>query len=245
MTRSGWARHKSGGLAQSREGRQEMAGKNWQIEGKYVEYCSCDHGCPCESMADPTYGDCTGLVAFKIDKGYREDVRLDDLAVIATFYFPRAIHHGHGVLQPILDERATEAQRDALFYILSGADQPVGTMFQIFSVIIETIKDPLFAKIEFDWDLDKRQAKIAVADVLHAHSEPIRNPVTDREHRMVTVLPDGWVFHEAENASGFAKGIGAIKFDLNRRHSSLAHIAWNQNGLVHTYDEYKQKFGRP
>ena len=28
----------------------EMAGKNWQIEGKYVEYCSCDHGCPCESM---------------------------------------------------------------------------------------------------------------------------------------------------------------------------------------------------
>jgi hypothetical protein len=245
MTRSGWARHKSGGLAQSREGRQEMAGKNWQIEGKYVEYCSCDHGCPCESMADPTYGDCTGLVAFKIDKGYCEDVRLDDLAVIATFYFPRAIHHGHGVLQPILDERATEAQRDALFYILSGADQPVGTMFQTFSVIIETIKDPLFAKIEFDWDLDKRQAKVAVADVLHAHSEPIRNPVTDREHRMVTVLPDGWVFHEAENASGFAKGIGAIKFDLNRRHSSLAHIAWNQNGLVHTYDEYKRKFGRP
>jgi hypothetical protein len=245
MTRSGWARHKSGGLAQSREGRQEMAGKNWQIEGKYVEYCSCDHGCPCESMADPTYGDCTGLVAFKIDKGYCEDVRLDDLAVIATFYFPRAIHHGQGVLQPILDERATEAQRDSLFYILSGADQPVGTMFQIFSVIIETIKDPLFAKIEFDWDLDKRQAKIAVADVLRAHSEPIRNPVTDREHRMVTVLPDGWVFHEAENASGFAKGMGAIKFDLNRRHSSLAHVAWNQNGLVHIYDEYKQKFGRP
>ena len=39
---------------------------------------------------------------------------------------------------------------------------------------------------------------------------------------MITVLPDGWVFHEAENAAGFAKGIGAIKFDLNRRHSSLA-----------------------
>ena len=55
----------------------------------------------------------------------------------------------------------------------------------------------------------------------------------------------GWVFHEAENASGFAKGFGAIKFDLSRRHSSLAHIAWNQNGLVYSYDEYKRKFGRP
>ena len=36
-----------------------------------------------------------------------------------------------------------------------------------------------------------------------------------------------------------------IKFGLNRRHSSLAYIAWNQNGLVHTDDEHKQKFGRP
>ena len=51
--------------------------------------------------------------------------------------------------------------------------------------------------------------------------------------------------HEAENAAGFAKGIGAIKFDLNRRHSSLANVAWDPNGLVHSYDEYKQKFGRP
>jgi hypothetical protein len=228
-----------------RQGGARMAGKNWQIEGRYVEYCSCDHGCPCETMADPTYGNCTGLVAFKIDKGWCEDVPLDDLSFVGTFYFPRALHHGQGVFQPILDERADEAQRNALFYILSGEDQPVGTMFQIFSVCIETIKDPLFAKIEFDWDLDKRRARIEVAGVVRAHSEPIRNPVTDREEQMILVLPKGWVFHEAENASGFAKGLGAIKFDLNGRHSSLAHVAWNQNGLLHTYDEYKLKFGRP
>jgi hypothetical protein len=196
-------------------------------------------------MADPTYGSCTGLVAFKIDKGHCEDVSLDDLAVAATFYFPRAIHHGQGVLQPMLDERADEAQRNALFYILSGEDQPVGTMFQIFSVIIETIKDPLFAKIGFEWDLEGRRARVEIANVVQAHSQPICNPVTGQEERVILVLPKGWVFHEAENASGFARGLGAIKFDLNRRHSSLAHIAWNQNGLVHTYDGYKQKFGRP
>jgi hypothetical protein len=149
------------------------------------------------------------------------------------------------VFQPILDERADAAQRDALFYILSGEDQPAGTMFQIFSIIIETIKDPLFAKIDFEWDLDRRRARVEVTDVVRAHSEPIRNPVTDREEQMILVLPKGWVFHEAENASGFAKGMGAIKFDLRGRHSSLAHIAWNQNGLRYTYDEYKRKFGRP
>jgi hypothetical protein len=222
-----------------------MAGRDWRIEGKYVEYCSCDQGCPCESMADPTQGICTGLVGFKIDKGHCEKVRLDDLAVVGTFYFPRAIHHGEGVFQPIIDERADEAQKDALFYILSGQDQKVGTMFQIFSTIIETIKDPQFAKITFEWDLDKRTARIEVPNIAWARSEPIRNPVTDEEHRMITVLPDGWVFHEAESASGFAKGIGAIKFDLSRRHSSLAHVAWGPNGLVYSYEEYKRKFGRP
>ena len=56
---------------------------------------------------------------------------------------------------------------------------------------------------------------------MRAHSEPIRNPVTDAEHQMITVLPNGWVFHEAENVAGFAKGIGPIKFDLNRQHSSM------------------------
>jgi len=196
-------------------------------------------------MADPTYGHCTSLVAFSIDKGFCENVSLDGLIVAGTFYFPRAIHHGQGMFQPIIDESANEAQRDALFYILSGEDQPVGTMFQIFSVIIEKIKDPLFARIGFEWDLDKRRAKVEVADVVRAHSEPIRNPVTDKEHRMIAVLPDGWVFHEAENASGFAKGVGAIKFDLAQRHSSMANIAWTQNGQAYTYDEYKQKFGRP
>ena len=222
-----------------------MPGKQWQIEGKYVEYCSCDLGCPCEAMADPTYGHCTGLVAFKIDKGHCEDVQLDDLAVAGTFYFPRAIHHGQGVFQPILDERADEAQRGALFYILSGEDQPAGTMFQIFSVIIETIKDPVFAKIGFDWDLDRRRARVEVAGIVDARSEPIRNPVTNEDHRILTVLPNGWVFHEAEGAAGFAKGQGAIKFDLNRRHSSLAHVAWNQDGVLYSYDAYKRRFNRP
>lgn len=219
--------------------------KDWMIEGKYAEYCSCDFGCPCESMAEPTQGDCTGVIAFHIDKGHCEGVSLDGLNVVTTFYFPRAIHHGNGVMHPIIDARATEAQTEAIFYILSGEDQPVGTMFQIFSVIIETIKDPLFAPITFEWDLEQRTAKVEVPEVVQAHSEPIRNPVTDEPHRILTVLPNGWVFHEAENAAGFAKSTGPIKFDLNARHSSLAHVAWGPQGLVHHYDEYKQKFGRP
>jgi hypothetical protein len=58
-------------------------------------------------------------------------------------------------------------------------------MFQIFSTIIETIKDPQFSKITFEWDLAKRTARIEVPGIVRATSEPIRNPVTNEEHRML------------------------------------------------------------
>ena len=45
---------------------------------------------------------------------------LDGLAVVATFYFPRAIHHGQGVMHPIIDERANDAQKDALLGVYRG-----------------------------------------------------------------------------------------------------------------------------
>jgi hypothetical protein len=219
-----------------------MAVRDWSIEAEYVEYCSCDYGCPCESMAPPTQGHCTGAVAFKINKGHCDGVDLDGLIVVATFYFPRAIHHGEGHMQPILEARTTPEQRDALFYILTGEDQPVGTMFQIFSQIIEHHHDPIFTEIGWEWDIKNRRARIDVPNTVRAHSEAIRNSVTDKEHRIITVLPEGWVFHEAEGAAGFAKGIGEIKFDLAQRHSSLAYVAWNRNGLSLDMAQSRKRF---
>jgi hypothetical protein len=219
-----------------------MPGRDWSIEGRYVEYCSCDLGCPCESMGQPTAGHCTGAVGFIIDKGHCNDVSLDGVKVLATFYFPRAIHHGGGHMQPILEEGLSEEQVDSIFYILTGEDQPVGTMFQIFSVIVEHHHDPIFTKLDFDIDVKGRNAKIAVPDLLRAHSEPIRNPVTDEEHRILTVLPDGWVFHEAEVANGFGKSLGDIKFELNGTHSSLAYVAWGPNGLKYDLAETRNRF---
>ncbi|MBT3557775.1 MAG: DUF1326 domain-containing protein [Rhodospirillales bacterium] len=222
-----------------------MAGRDWSIEAEYVEFCSCDHGCPCEAMAPPTMGLCEGIVAFRITKGHCEGVSLDGLIVVATFFFPRAIHHGGGHMHPIIGGITSDEQTEAIFYILSGEDQPAGTMFNIFSIIIEQIHDPIFTDVDWKWNLKTRKASIKVGDIIRAHAEPIRNPVTDTEQRILTVLPEGWVFHEAENASGFAKGMSDLKFDLSQKHSSLANVAWGPNGLTHTFDEYKEKYGRP
>lgn len=219
-----------------------MAGRDWSIEGRWVEYCSCDMGCPCESMANPTQGHCTGVIAFIIDKGHCDGVSLDGMKVAATFYFPRAIHHGDGHMQPILEDTVSEEQKDAIFYILSGEDQPIGTMFQIFSIIVEHHHDPIMAKLDMEIDVKARSARIEVPQSLRARSESIRNPVTDEEHRILTVLPDGWVFHEGEGAAGYTKSIGDLKFELDRSHSSLAYVAWGPNGLKYSLDEARRRF---
>ena len=58
-----------------------------------------------------------------------------------------------------------------------------------------------------------------------------------------TVLPDGWVFYEAEVASGTAKSRGEIRFDYSQRHSSMATFAFNNQGMAHTYQEAKEMYG--
>ena len=59
---------------------------------------------------------------------------------------------------------------------------------------------------------------------------------------MITVLPDGWVFHEAESAAGYGNSMGGLKFDLNQTHSSLAYVAWGPAGLKYDLSESRKRF---
>ena len=57
-----------------------MAQVDWYIEGAEVTNCNCDYACPCQfESLRPTYGDCRGFAAVRIDKGHFGDVTLDDL----------------------------------------------------------------------------------------------------------------------------------------------------------------------
>ena len=92
-------------------------------------------GLPLRVHGGPSKGYCTGAVAFQIDAGHCDGVSLDGMKVVATFFFPRAIHNGNGHMQPILEDTISEEQKEAIFYIMGGEDQPVGTVFQIFSIV--------------------------------------------------------------------------------------------------------------
>jgi hypothetical protein len=205
---------------------------NWRLEGEWLKNCSCAYGCPCDFNARPTQGWCKAVVAMNVTKGHFNDVKLDGVKLAATVEFPGALHEGNGAMQPILDERTTPAQREALFSILSGKNSAEGTLFHILSLIVSRIFDPIFAPIGFSFDKQGRKARLEIPGVLESDVEPIKNPVTGAEHRIQVNMPEGFEHRMAEVASTDIRSTGALKFDVKGGHSSLATVVQTPQGVA-------------
>ena len=209
-----------------------MATSDWRLEGEWIKNCTCAFGCPCDFNAVPTEGYCKGMVGMRITSGHFEKTKLDGLVFAATVDFPGALHEGNGQLQPIIDERATPEQREALFNIMSGKFSTEGTLFHIFSLIVTKVHDPLFVPITFSFDKDGRVARLVAKGVLESDVEPIKNPVTGAPHRIQVVMPEGFEHKAAEVASADIRSTGAIKFETKGTHSSLATVVQTPEGVA-------------
>jgi len=171
------------------------------------------------------------MVGMRITEGNFGDVRLDGLAWAATFHWPGALHEGNGTMQPLIDERATPEQRNALLQILSG--QHGGTFFEILASIVTTFLDPQFVPITFEFDKAGRRARVLVPGILETESAPLIVPATNEEQRVIVQLPNGFEYKEMEVARAVTlRGTGAIKFNHAGTHSSLAQVEHTPTGLA-------------
>jgi hypothetical protein len=214
-----------------------MAYTDWRIKTKRLSTCSCDYGCPCEFNARPTRGVCEGTEALEITEGYFGNIRLDGLRVAGRYRWPGAVHEGHGAYQVVIDQRATPEQTEALFTIFSGKEQEPTTAFSIYATTIEHDLDPLFAHIEFEWDLKNRTGRMEVAGVLGATIQPIRNPVTGAAHRALIKLPQGFEFREAEMASSTFWSVGTLPQNYQNCYGFLTFVTYGPQGVIedHSY----------
>jgi hypothetical protein len=209
-----------------------MARVDWRLRGEWIKNCNCAFGCPCDFNARPTNGDCKAVVGMRITDGHFGEVRLDGLSFCVLCDFPGPLHEGNGTIQAVIDERATPAQRDALFGILSGRNSAEGTIFHIFSLIAPHKLSPIFAPIRFEFDLPGRRARVSVPGVLETENEPIRNPVTGAPHRIQIVLPEGFEHRSAEVCSARTVSTGGIRFEVPQGHGSLATVEQTPEGVA-------------
>lgn len=209
-----------------------MAYVDWQIKGAKISVCNCNYGCPCQFYAPPTYDKCEGLDVLDIEKGHFGDVSLDGLRVGFLAGWPGAIHEGNGVGQVIIDQRADEAQREALYKIVSGEEQEPTTAFSIYASTMHEDYAALFKPIEIRCDVEARTAAVFVPGVFEVEVQPIRNTVTGEPHHARVVLPGGFEFNEAELASGSFTAFGDLKFDYKDRTAIFSQFAYGPQGIL-------------
>ena len=200
---------------------------DWYIEGLYMKNCNCDPGCPCDFNQRPTQGYCEGMVGMHVTKGHFEDVDLAGVTFAGTVHWPGALHEGNGEVQPIVDEKTSEAQRNAVFQILSG--QHGDTFFEVVAYVCPTVHDPIVAPIDFGIDLESRTGHLKVDGILDAEIDTLRGIEPPDPYRVLVRIPDGMEYtgpnEEAETA--LAKHIrsnGAIKFETENSHSTLSFV---------------------
>lgn len=210
-----------------------MSYVDWEIHGPELTTCNCDYGCPCQFNALPTHGDCRAAVAGRIDRGHFGEVQLDGLHWAALFQWPGAVHEGDGEALVVVDERADEAQRQALLTILSGEEtEPGATVFNVFASTLTEVHEPVFAAIDFEVDIDAGHGRFSVPDLVEAEAEPIRNPITGEVHRARVELPTGFEYGEAEYVSGKARSGDPIPLDYESSHSHLATLHLGPRGQL-------------
>lgn len=96
----------------------------WTIEGDYIETCNCSMLCPCITSnlaARPTEGDCKAALAMRINRGQNDGVKLDGLSFIVLLHAPGPMIEGNMKVGLIIDDRASDAQVEAISAIASGA----------------------------------------------------------------------------------------------------------------------------
>lgn len=93
---------------------------SWNVKGRYFEACNCEAACPCVFLSPPTEDDCTVLVGWHIDKGEFDGTGLDGLNVALAVHSPGHMAKVQWRAALSFDERASEAQSQALAAIFSG-----------------------------------------------------------------------------------------------------------------------------
>ena len=125
-----------------------MPGIDWRIRGLEINTCNCAWGCPCQFNALPTLGHCRAAVAMKVESGHFGEVCLDGAIWAQLIAWPGPIHEGRGEVQPIIDDRTSREQTDAIFRILKGDETEAGaTIFNVFAATIDKVHKPISTRI--------------------------------------------------------------------------------------------------
>ena len=142
---------------------------DWQLQGSYFETCNCETSCPCIWLQDRSEGDCKLLVAWHIETGHLADQSLDNLNVALACYALGNMKEGNWQAALYIDERANDAQVDAITQIFSG--QQGGHLAILMSFVSEVLG---IKRVKIDYQEDGKKRRMSIPGIAQAEIESIQ-----------------------------------------------------------------------
>jgi hypothetical protein len=95
---------------------------SWNLEGSYVETCSCELMCPCNLSFDhgATYDFCRVSLVYNVRRGEIEGTDIGGRKVALIADTPKVMTDGNWRLGVFIDDQATDDQFDRLAQVFSG-----------------------------------------------------------------------------------------------------------------------------
>jgi hypothetical protein len=207
----------------------------WYANGDWFDVCKCTIPCPCYFAQPPSFGDCEGVLAWRIREGRFGDVPLDGLSVVAVGSFEGNAWAGAEVVIGIwIDERADERQREALQTIFGGK---AGGWPAEFAKLVAEVRGIEFAPIEFDVAGDLGSWRAAVPGHVEAAGVALSGPTTRPGERVQVHNPPGSevgpgaIATQGTAATDRVEGFG-FRWNWPGRSSKHMAFAWTGPGPV-------------
>jgi hypothetical protein len=207
---------------------------NWEFKSHTYDNCDCSVSCGCQFNEPSTHGNCLFAYVGTVVEGHFNGTPLVDLNWSLLCKFPGEIEEGNGKRQIIIDERANEAQRNALETIISGgACPPLSNHFSVFGSLCTEFFETLFLPINFEVNLELRTANADIRGVLRSTGRPIINKFNGEPFHIALARPTGsFEFIYGEIGCGTTSVSGEMEMAFEDSWALFCVHHYNQDGLI-------------
>jgi hypothetical protein len=144
---------------------------SYSLEGRILEVCDCKVLCPCWIGEDPDNGTCQSTVAYHYDKGAVDDVDVSGLTIAYAAFIPGNVLQGNWRVILLIDERASDAQFEALASVHKGErGGPLADFAKLFGDILAVERAPI------QFDVQEGKGTLKVGNTAYAELEPYLGP---------------------------------------------------------------------
>jgi len=172
----------------------------YTLDGTLIEACSCNVNCPCWIGEDPDLGECFAIVAYGIERGQIRELDVSGLSLVLICHIPGNVLAGNWQVVALVDESATQEQRDALLEAFTG--KLGGPLGDLWTALIGEVKGVEFVPITHE--VDGGSGVLRIPGLVETEMEPYRGPdgsVTTLQNSVFSTVPGSpaWIAKASVN----------------------------------------------